>query len=216
MTPMMMRRGIASGAGVVLLSLMGTGYSHTRILPRAAGAARGGPAVPVSREVAQLRAQRTRLRATLRQKTPRGTWIVIDQTHNRLRLMRGSERVLEAPCSAGSGLVLKEGEGKRVWTFDTPRGHFRVLSKLEHPVWKKPDWAFVEEGEPIPKNPADRLEYGVLGEYALYFGDGFMIHGTLYERLIGRPVSHGCIRLGREPLREVYRSAPLGTPVFIY
>ena len=216
MTPMMMRRGIASGAGVVLLSLMGTGYSHTRILPREAAAARGGPAVPVSREVAQLRAQRTRLRATLRQKTPRGTWIVIDQTHNRLRLMRGSERVLEAPCSAGSGLVLKEGEGKRVWTFDTPRGHFRVLSKLEHPVWKKPDWAFVEEGEPIPKNPADRLEYGVLGEYALYFGDGFMIHGTLYERPIGRPVSHGCIRLGREPLREVYRSAPLGTPVFIY
>jgi len=216
MTPMMMRRGIASGAGVVLLSLMGTGYSHTRILPRAAGAARGGPAVPVSREVAQLRAQRTRLRATLRQKTPRGAWIVIDQTHNRLRLMRGSEQILEAPCSAGSGLVLREGEGKRVWTFDTPRGYFRVLSKLEKPVWRKPDWAFVEEGEPIPKNPGDRLEYGVLGEYALYFGDGYMIHGTLYERLIGRPVSHGCIRLGREPLREVYRSAPLGTPVFIY
>jgi L,D-transpeptidase YbiS len=210
------RRGIAAGAGVVLLSVMGTGYSHTRILPREREAPAATAKGPASREVAQLRAQRTRLRASLRQKTPRGTWIVIDQTHNRLRLMRGSEQVLEAPCSAGSGLVLKEGEGKRVWTFDTPRGHFRVLSKLEKPVWRKPDWAFVEEGEPIPKDPADRLEYGVLGEYALYFGDGYMIHGTLYERLIGRPVSHGCIRLGREPLREVYRSAPLGTPVFIY
>jgi L,D-transpeptidase YbiS len=43
-----------------------------------------------------------------------------------------------------------------------------------------------------------------------------MIHGTLYERLLGRPVSHGCIRLGREPLREVWKHAPLGTPVYIY
>ena len=102
-------------------------------------------------------------------------------------------------------MVLKEGAKGRVWVFDTPRGRFEVLSKTENPVWKKPDWAFVEEGEPIPKDPADRLEYGSLGEYALYFGNGYMIHGTLYERLLGRPVSHGCIRLGREPLREVYR-----------
>jgi lipoprotein-anchoring transpeptidase ErfK/SrfK len=29
-------------------------------------------------------------------------------------------------------------------------------------------------------------------------------------------VSHGCVRLGREPLREVYRQAALGTPVYIY
>jgi hypothetical protein len=81
-----------------------------------------------------------------------------------------------------------------------------VLSKLANPVWRKPDWAFVEEGEPIPKDPGDRLEYGSLGEYALYFGNGYMIHGTLYERLLGRPVSHGCVRLGRE-LRGCPRAA---------
>jgi lipoprotein-anchoring transpeptidase ErfK/SrfK len=113
-------------------------------------------------------------------------------------------------------MVLKEGEKGRVWVFDTPRGRFHVLSKLENPVWRRPDWAFVEEGEPIPKDPAERLEYGSLGEYALYFGDGYMIHGTLYERLLGRPVSHGCIRLGKEPLREVYRLAPLGTPIYVF
>ena len=113
-------------------------------------------------------------------------------------------------------MVLKEGTGGRVWVFDTPRGRFQVLSKMENPVWKKPDWAFVEEGQAIPRNPGDRLEYGSLGEYALYFGNGYMIHGTLYERLLGRPVSHGCIRLGKDPLREVYRSSPLGTPVYSY
>ena len=96
------------------------------------------------------------------------------------------------------------------------RGRFEVLSKAQNPVWRKPDWAFVEEGEPIPKNPADRLDYGALGEYALYFGHGFMIHGTLYERLLGRAVSHGCIRVGRDDLRKVYAAAPIGTPIYIY
>jgi L,D-transpeptidase YbiS len=100
--------------------------------------------------------------------------------------------------------------------FDTPRGAFSVISKIRNPIWKKPDWAFVEEGERFPRDPAARLEYGVLGEYALYLGDGYLIHGTLYERFIGRPVSHGCIRVGREPLREIYRATPVGAPIYIY
>jgi L,D-transpeptidase YbiS len=195
------------------LALAGTGWDFEPIRPREPADAR---AAAPSRDALRLAGERDRLQAALRRRVPRGPWIVIDQTHNRLRLMRGEETVLEAPCSAGSGMVLKEGTAGRVWVFDTPRGRFEVLSKTEDPVWKKPDWAFVEEGEPIPKDPADRLEYGSLGEYALYFGNGYMIHGTLYERLLGRPVSHGCIRLGRDPLRVVYRTAPLGTPVYIY
>ena len=197
---------------VWVLALAGTGWDFESVQAAAAPA----EAKPASREASRLAAERERLLQALHRRVPRGSWIVIDQTHNRLRLMRGDETLLEAPCSAGSGMVLKEGARGRVWVFDTPRGRFEVLSKSENPVWKKPDWAFVEEGEPIPKDPGDRLEYGSLGEYALYFGNGYMIHGTLYERLLGRPVSHGCIRLGKEPLRVVYRAAPLGTPVYIY
>ncbi len=212
------KRVRATGALVILafLGLEGTGWDFEEV--PAAGAAMTVPPAPrpASREAARLVAERQRLTAALRRKVPGGPWIVIDQTHNRLRLMRGDEAVLEAPCSAGSGMVLKEGSGGRVWVFETPRGRFEVLSKSEKPVWRKPDWAFIEEGEPIPKDPGDRIEYGSLGEYALYFGNGYMIHGTLYERLLGRPVSHGCIRLGKAPLREVFRQAPLGTPVFIY
>ena len=43
-----------------------------------------------------------------------------------------------------------------------------------------------------------------------------MIHGTLYTRLLGRNVTHGCIRLGKEDLRAVWAAAPIGTPVYIY
>jgi len=213
-----LRRPLVSGAIaaflLLLLALAGTGWDFQAV-PAAAAAPVDG-ARPASRDAARLVAEKLKLEATLARKVPRGTWIVIDQTHNRIRLMRGDEPVLEAPCSAGSGMVLKEGTNGRVWVFDTPRGRFEVLSRMENPVWRKPDWAFVEEGEAIPKNPADRLEYGSLGEYALYFGNGFMIHGTLYERLLGRPVSHGCIRVGREPLREIYKQSPIGTPIYIY
>jgi L,D-transpeptidase YbiS len=206
-------RVAAAVLALLALGLAGTGWDFE---PVPAGAAALFVTKPASPEASRLAAERERLQAALRRRVPRGPWIVIDQTHNRLRLMRGDETLLEAPCSAGSGMVLKEGAAGRVWVFDTPRGRFEVLSKTENPVWKKPDWAFVEEGEPIPKDPGDRLEYGSLGEYALYFGNGYMIHGTLYERLLGRPVSHGCVRLGRDPLREVYRQAPVGTPVYIY
>jgi len=166
--------------------------------------------------VVDLRREKARLGRLLRRAQPRGTYIVVDRTHNRLRLRRGEKTVREAVCSAGSGMVLRDETHDREWTFDTPQGRFQVLDKIEDPVWKKPDWAFIEEGRPPPSDPGERIEYGVLGEYALYFGDGYMLHGTLYERLLGRSVTHGCIRLGREDLREVYRSASVGTQIFIY
>ncbi len=163
------------------------------------------------------RARERQLEARLARTAPRGVHIVIDQTHNRLYLKTGRKVVLDAACSAGSRAVLREKGGKkREWVFETPRGRFEVLAMTEDPVWRKPDWAFVEEGLPIPEKAADRLEYGTLGEYALSFGNGYMIHGTLYERLLGRAVSHGCIRLGRDDLRRVWSVSRLGTPIFIF
>jgi L,D-transpeptidase ErfK/SrfK len=213
--------GIAAAAVVLLAAVAwaGTGY---RYQPYVDDPVRlSGPAPTGDRElkllVSRLDRRSRELTARLKAAAPRGVYIVIDQTQNRLYLKRDEETLLDATCSAGSGMVLKESVGKkREWVFDTPRGRFEVLSMLRDPVWAKPDWAFVEDGQPIPTNPADRFESGSLGEYALYFGNGYMIHGTLYERLLGRAVSHGCIRVGRNDLRQVWANARIGTRIFIY
>lgn len=204
---------------VLTIAWAGTGYHYDPYIEAPAGLSGRAPSAPLELQQAttRLRGRERQLLARLKATAPRGVYVVIDQTHNRLYLKRDDDTLLEAACSAGSGMVLKESSGKkRQWVFDSPRGSFAVIWRTQKPVWRKPDWAFVEEGQPIPKNPADRLEYGSLGEYALGFGNGFMIHGTLYERLLGRAVSHGCIRVGRDDLRKVWATAKIGTRIFIY
>ena len=148
---------------------------------------------------------------------PKHRWIAIDTATNRLILQSDEEGVLrDAVCSVGTGAILRDEATQRSWVFDSPRGKHRVISKKKNPVWHKPDWAFLEEGLPIPKDPKKRLDPYALGRYALYFGDGYLIHGTLYQRLLGRSVTHGCIRLGDEDLEAVYRQSPVGLPVYIY
>lgn len=147
---------------------------------------------------------------------PKGVYIVVDTGENRLYVKKGSEVVRQAVVSCGSGDILQDPNGKRKWVFDTPRGEFYVKSKITNPYWVKPDWAFIEEGSPIPKNQEDRVEAGSLGDYALGFGDGFFIHGTLYTRLLGRNVTHGCVRVGDDDLKEIFKIVPLGTKIYIY
>ena len=197
----------AVGSGYVYISLAEAGADQSTL------ADAGDITLPA---VGALRRERARLRSALAQVTPKGRYIVIDRTLNKLYLRDADKELLAAICSAGSGAVLNEPGGQRQWLFATPSGRFEVLGKIVKPVWRKPDWAFIEAGEPIPKNPGDRFVYGELGEYALYFGNGYMIHGTLYERLLGRSVSHGCVRLGRDDLRALYAAAPLGTPIYVY
>jgi L,D-transpeptidase YbiS len=163
-----------------------------------------------------LQARNAALRQRLQSLTPNGVYIVIDTGRNRLYLKRGDQTIREAVISSGSGSILKDPSGKRQWIFDTPRGEHQVKSKAVAPLWTRPDWAFIEEGEAIPKDPRKRIEEGVLGDYALGFGSGYFIHGTLYTRLLGRNVTHGCVRVGDKDLEMVYRAAGIGTKIYIF
>ena len=173
------------------------------------------PAAPVS--LPTLQRQYESLKRQLAKQAPSGHYIVVDTAKNHLFIKRGAEVLLDAIASTGSGVILDKPDqpGTR-WVFDTPRGEFSIQTRLTNPVWIKPDWAFLEEDQEIPTNPADRAEPGVLGDYALGFGKGYFIHGTLYTRLLGKNVTHGCIRLNDQDLLATYKLAKIGTPVVIF
>jgi hypothetical protein len=144
------------------------------------------------------------------------SYLVINTTDNLFYLYRNKKLIREGNCSSGSYKMLKTEEG-RSWIFKTPKGKFWIQGKTTHPSWRRPDWAFVEEGLPIPsKDDPSRYEYGVLGDYALALGDGYLIHGTLYKRFLGMPVTHGCVRLNDEDLEAIFNTLSIGSKVYIF
>jgi L,D-transpeptidase YbiS len=147
---------------------------------------------------------------------PRGRYLVIDTSRNQLRVYDGDTLLHEAVCSTGSGTVLVHPSGKKTWTFDTPLGERRVVRKVRDPIWTKPDWAFVEEGFEPPNDYSLRIDRVSLGDYALYLGDGYIIHGTLFQTLLGQGVTHGCVRLGDEDLEYVFQTIPVGARVYLF
>jgi len=163
-----------------------------------------------------LESKNSTMRKKIAALAPKGVYVVIDTANNRVYLKKEGQTVREMVASCGSGNVLEDPVAGRKWTFETPRGEFQVRSKITNPIWIKPDWAFIEEGEPIPERSSERAEPGMMGDYALGLGRGYFIHGTMYKRLLGRNVSHGCVRLGDEDLKALYETAGLGTRVFIF
>ena len=190
-------------------ALLGTGYYLARN-------AAGPPPAAVVENPEALRAESLRIRKQIEKQRPKGLFLVVDTGRNRLTVRDGDRVVREVVVSCGSGGVLEDPKGGRSWVFDTPRGERQVKSKAKNPTWIKPDWAFIEEGEAIPKRSADRAEEGVLGDYALGIGNGYFLHGTLYTRLLGRNVTHGCVRIGDADLEYLYKNVPLGTKVYLF
>lgn len=208
------RIGIAAGlaAGSLVLLLLGGYLAERTIYGKAAAAAPSGGMASAADLAKSVRGLEARIKAL----EPRGLIIVIDTAANRLTLRKAGRTIKEFVVSCGSGGLLEDPGGGRKWIFDTPRGEFAVQSRLVNPTWIKPDWAFIEEGEKPPTDYNERIDNDTLGDYALGFGDGYFIHGTLYTRLLGRNVTHGCVRVGDKDLAEVYGAASLGTRVYIY
>jgi len=208
---------IAGAALIVFLSAEGMGYY---ILAREKAAwlkSNASTATLEEKELKELEKKNEKLLQKIKKLAPKGVYLIVDTAKNRLYLNKDNETLRQAVISTGNGNVLTEPGGKnRTWTFDTPRGEFSIKYKLKDPTWLKPDWAFIEEGEDIPKQVGDRVEEDVLGEYAMGFGNGYFLHGTLYTRLLGRNATHGCVRLGDEDLEVVNKASSVGTKIFIY
>jgi len=147
---------------------------------------------------------------------PKGVYVVIDTFRNHLRIYKEGELLRDAQCSTGSGTVLRDPRDGRQWVFDTPIGERTIQRKVKDPIWAKPDWAFIEEGYLPPKSASERYDDFSLGKFALYMGDGYIIHGTIFQSLIGQRVTHGCVRLRDADLEWVYKTVPAGAKVYIY
>jgi L,D-transpeptidase YbiS len=152
----------------------------------------------------------------LEQLKPIKPYIVVNTTENRFSLRNvNGDTIRTGVCSTGKNEILIKGN-KRI-IFKTPKGIFTVRNKQQNRPWIKPDWAFIEDGLPIPSaRSAERIDYSTLGDYALEIGNGYMLHGTLYQRFLGLPVTHGCVRLGDKDLEVIYNTLSKGSKVYIY
>ncbi len=102
--------------------------------------------------------------------------------------------------------------GREGW--DTPTGTTTIVSKRKNPEWRVPASIRAEDPglpEVVPAGPKNPL-----GRYALRLGwDGYLIHGTNAPSSIGKPSSHGCMRLYPEDIAALYAVAGVGDDVTV-
>lgn len=108
------------------------------------------------------------------------------------------------------------GIGREGW--DTPYVRTRVIQKQTDPYWYPPESIRNEhatDGDPLPRRIGPGPE-NPLGKYALRLAlPSYLIHGTNKPSGVGMRVSHGCIRLYPENIKELFTIVKTGTPVNI-
>ena len=118
--------------------------------------------------------------------------IVIDLSRRKLMVYRRGELMRTYPVAVGRpGL-------------ETPTGHFFITQKLR---------------PPDPHGVYGVLQLGTSATQPKLNGwpDGGLvaIHGTNEPGLIGKAISHGCVRMTNAAVQEVSRLVPAGSPVII-
>jgi lipoprotein-anchoring transpeptidase ErfK/SrfK len=148
-------------------------------------------------------------------------YVVVHLAENRVFVFEGERAIWSAPAGTGNGFRLaRQGYD---WTFTTPRGLFEIRRMEKDPIWQAPDWYYVENNLRVPAlDHPSRFMAGVMGNSAVYLGDGLAIHGTKAWQLLLNPdpearrISHGCIRLTNENARELMHLVDVGTTVLVY
>jgi lipoprotein-anchoring transpeptidase ErfK/SrfK len=119
--------------------------------------------------------------------------IVISIPDRELALMEDGRVVKIYPVTVGAAAT------------PSPTGSFTVIERVSHPTWYGPH-KIVPPGKSNPLGPCwiglSRRGYG--------------IHGTSNPRSIGRPASHGCIRMRNSDVKELYGRVAVGDAVEMY
>lgn len=144
---------------------------------------------------------------------PPATTLVLDRRRRLLTVFENGRPLRRFPVAVGMP------------GWETPVGSFRVLEKTINPIWEHP-----EKGTHTPSGPANPLGSRWIGFHQDCQGrrgwDGEQMldvkgcvvtgfHGTPNRWTVGRALSHGCVRLHDEDVRELFDLVSLGTPVTV-
>ena len=145
------------------------------------------------------------------------TAIRISVAEQRLELLRDGALVASYPVSTSRfGLGSEEGSMK------TPLGKFKIGEKIGADA---PSGTIFRNR--IPLAPEEALPTDDLVLTRILWLDGLeahnantrdrfiYIHGTNHEEEIGRPASHGCIRMKSDDLIALFNEVPIGAEVRI-
>ena len=129
-----------------------------------------------------------------------GKAILVVLAERRLRLYNNGAVAKTYKCAIGQA------------AYPTPPGTWKIVDKRMNPDWTNPGSAWGKSMPayigPGPGNP--------LGTRALYLNaSGIRIHGTNNIASVGTPASHGCMRMVRHDVEELFPLVPIGTAVYI-
>jgi lipoprotein-anchoring transpeptidase ErfK/SrfK len=127
-------------------------------------------------------------------------------------VVKTGERRLYYVIDGGHALRFPVGVGKAGMTWT---GAARVEGKYVRPAWEAPD-SIRRENPRLPKVIPGGAPNNPMGDAALTLRGGeYAIHGTNRPQTIGGFVSHGCIRMYNNDIRELYSMVAVGTPVIV-
>jgi L,D-transpeptidase ErfK/SrfK len=110
------------------------------------------------------------------------------------------------------GLGMAKWLGSTHWR--TPSGSFAITGKERNPVWYVPD-SIQHEMQTRNKPVLTRVQPGSdnpLGSYVLYTSiKGICIHETIWPTTVYRYRSHGCIRVLKQHIAQLYDAIDVGT-----
>ena len=90
--------------------------------------------------------------------------------------------VVTVDKSAQTLSVAVDGFTRYQWSVSTARRGYRTPNGSYRPQWLARKWfSTIYDGSPMP--------------YSIFFNGGYAIHGSYEISRLGRPASHGCIRL---------------------
>jgi lipoprotein-anchoring transpeptidase ErfK/SrfK len=119
--------------------------------------------------------------------------IVISIPDRKLLLLEGSRIVKIYDVAVGAPAT------------PTPAGEFQIVNRVPHPT-------YFGHGKIVAPGAANPLGSRWMGLSA----KGYGIHGTNVPASIGHAASHGCIRMRKQDLEELFERVEVGVPVELH